>query len=210
MRKIDLGGKFFGEWVVIGQSLERGNRGQIKWDCACSCGSVKAVQAEALKKGQSKSCGCLKRSAASKRATTHGMSQTRIYRAHRHMIDRCNNKNVDMYSIYGGRGIKVCTEWMDFVVFADWAESNGYKKHLTLDRKDNDKGYCPDNCRWVTITEQQRNKRNNVLTIEVATEIRRLRGIGERNIDIANKFNISPSLASEVYHNKIWKKENRR
>jgi len=79
------------------------------------------------------------------------------------MIQRCENPKNKRYKDYGGRGIKVCAEWHDPAVFIEWALASGWGKGLTLDRIDNDKGYSPDNCRWATWKEQQRNKRNNHL-----------------------------------------------
>ena len=80
------------------------------------------------------------------------------------MKERCYNKKCKSYKNYGGRGIKMCKEWEDNPkAFADWAVSNGYEKSLTLDRINNNGDYCPENCRWVTRKEQQRNRRVNVL-----------------------------------------------
>ena len=74
------------------------------------------------------------------------------------------NKNVPCYSRYGGRGIDICDEWKnDFEVFLKWALENGYNERLTIDRKDNSKGYFPDNCRWTTNKEQSRNRRSNIV-----------------------------------------------
>lgn len=82
------------------------------------------------------------------------------------MKSRCTNIHTDHYADYGGRGISVCEEWNNAENFCKWALENGYKKGLQLDRKDNDKGYSPDNCRWVTAKENTRNRRNTVfLTI---------------------------------------------
>jgi hypothetical protein len=78
-----------------------------------------------------------------------------------HMKERCNNPHNNRYCVYGGRGIKVCNEWNSVKPFYEWSIQNGYKKGLTIDRKDCNKGYSPDNCRWVTLKFQQSNKRNN-------------------------------------------------
>jgi hypothetical protein len=80
------------------------------------------------------------------------------------MIHRCYNEGSEQYERYGARGVSVCDEWREsFDIFADWAYKNGYAHDLTIDRIDNSKGYSPDNCRWVTIAEQQNNKTNNVV-----------------------------------------------
>jgi hypothetical protein len=77
------------------------------------------------------------------------------------MRERCNRVNAKNYHLYGGRGIKVCKEWDDYTAFKKWANKNGYIKGLSIDRKNVNLGYNPDNCRWVTLKEQQRNKRSN-------------------------------------------------
>ena len=90
----------------------------------------------------------------------HGLSQTRIYQCWADMKARCLNENHRWYDHYGGRGITVCEEWMRFEPFAEWAFSHGYAEYLTIDRIDNDKGYCPENCKWSTQHEQSINKRH--------------------------------------------------
>ena len=90
------------------------------------------------------------------------MAGTRLYGIWNNRIQRTTNANNPRYCDYGGRGIEVCKEWKeDFEVFEKWAIENGYAENLTIDRKDNDKGYCPDNCRWATKKEQNLNTRQN-------------------------------------------------
>lgn len=100
----------------------------------------------------------------------HGKSYERIYSVWHHMIERCENKNSNRYSDYGGRGIKVCEEWHDASTFIEWAFNNGYSDNLQLDRIDTNGDYEPKNCRFVTCSENNRNKRNNHnLTIDGET-----------------------------------------
>lgn len=202
MKKINLAGKRFGRWSVLRQSEEKGNRGQVKWDCVCDCGGRKAVQSCALTKAQSKSCGCLVKEAD--HAKTHGLSKSRIYRIYRHMINRCSNRNVESYYLYGERGIKVCEEWLNFEGFYQWSMLNGYKENLSIDRKNNDLGYSPENCQWSTVFEQARNRRNTIGSHEKAKEIRRLRAHGAKNKDIARICGVSRTTVCDVVANKTW------
>lgn len=89
----------------------------------------------------------------------HGMTGTRLYYCWNSMWSRCLYKTVGSYRLYGGRGISVCKEWSTFEGFKKWALANGYKSNLTLDRKNNNRGYCPSNCRWSTPTKQALNRR---------------------------------------------------
>lgn len=97
---------------------------------------------------------------------THGLSGHPIYQVWASMISRCENRRGDAYPNYGGRGISVCASWRkSFQEFYDWAISTGYKKHLEIDRKNNDLGYSPENCRWLdqlrNVNNTDRTRRNN-------------------------------------------------
>lgn len=93
---------------------------------------------------------------------THGWRHTRIYSVWLNMRQRCNNPKNPAHHYYGGRGISICKEWDDAGVFCEWAMNNGYDTTLTIDRINSDGNYEPDNCRWITLEDQQSNKRNNI------------------------------------------------
>lgn len=150
----DLTGQKFGRLTAIKPMGRRGT--YIAWFCQCDCGGKTIVSSGHLRTGHTKSCGCLH--------TLHNESQTNLYALWRGMIKRCTYPKSPNYKYYGERGIKVCSEWeADYLIFKEWALKNGYKAGLSIDRIDNNKGYCPDNCRWTTFKEQGANKRNNIL-----------------------------------------------
>ena len=155
----DLSGLSFGRWDVISFSHKRGTGNM--WNCVCVCGEKRPVYGDHLLTNKSRSCGCLRKEELKTRLTTHGETGSRLQISHTHMKQRCNNKSNHQYKNYGGRGILVCEEWSDFIRFKAWAEKNGYKENLTIDRIDNNKGYSPDNCRWVHHSIQNSNKRKS-------------------------------------------------
>lgn len=148
---------FVGEKIhsltIIKELEERNKFGSKQWLCKCDCGNIKVYSTSAL--NVVKGCGCRKKE--------HGYSQTKLYKTYQRMKNRCYNKKFPHYEIYGGRGIKICNEWLnDFVKFKDWSLNNGYKEGLSIDRINPDGNYEPNNCRWTTMFEQASNKRNNV------------------------------------------------
>jgi hypothetical protein len=131
------------------------------WRCQCQCGNITTVIERCLLNGETKSCGCLCKETRNSFARTHGKSGKKIYAVWYNMITRCEYPKCKSFKDYGGRGIKVCTEWHSSDSFFLWAENNGYQENLELDRKDVNGDYCPENCRFITKKENANNKRNN-------------------------------------------------
>ena len=162
--KIDMTGRVIGRLLVI-EECGRDSRGEALWRCRCECGNEVAVLGSNLRREHTTSCGCYKRERAAEDRTTHSMSKTRLYSVWASMLKRVGvHKGVDEETkrLYQDRGITVCDEWLVFENFRDWALSHGYKEGLQIDRVNNDAGYCPENCRWVTPKENMNNRRNTM------------------------------------------------
>ena len=156
--KVDLIGQTFGFLTVVEKS-PRNDGDNITWVCKCHCGVIVTVSTSLLKTGHSRSCGCLQRSIIGNLNKTHGMSKTPTYISWKSMLTRCYNENILEYKDYGGRGIKVCDRWR--YSFENFYIDMGIRPGLdySLDRKDVNGNYEPNNCRWLDKLSQTRNTR---------------------------------------------------
>lgn len=188
----DLTGMKFGKLTAI-KIVGRSKAGRLMWLCECECGKTSVVDSNSLTQGNTKSCGCGKYGNNKKYGSIPSHKQ-RLYNIWLGIKDRCFNQNNKNYFRYGGRGIGMCSEWVnDYEVFRNWALNNGYKKGLTIDRVDVNDGYNPNNCRWANWYTQANNRRNShYLTFEGET-----RTISEW----ARVLNVKESLIRQ----RIWK-----
>lgn len=151
---------------------------EIYYRCLCDCGREKESRARNVRKGYTKSCGCLRIDTAIENGYAHGMSHTRFYKIWKELRCRCQNENTPYYKNYGGRGIKVCDRWQTFACFREdmygsyleHAEENG-EQNTSIDRIDVDGDYEPTNCRWATPSVQSFNQRKRINNTSGATGV---------------------------------------
>jgi hypothetical protein len=154
---VDLTGQRVGRLTVLERAESHGNNAY--WKCICDCGNSVIVSRPNLKNGQI-SCGCARDDANRIRSTRHGKAGSKLYMVWVGIKQRTTNPNNRSWEDYGGRGIHMCVEWENnFQTFYDWAIDNGYHEGLAIDRCDNEKGYSPDNCSWITQAENNKNRR---------------------------------------------------
>lgn len=153
---INLAGQQFGNWTVI-KRVET-NKRNIHWYCVCDCGNEGIIAGHKLNNGKTRSCGCSKKS--------HGLSDHKFYNTWYLMIYRCFNASCKKYQYYGGRGITVCDEWKNNPKsFLDWCDlQEPIPENYSLDRINNEKNYCPDNCRFASKKEQVLNRNMTIWT----------------------------------------------
>lgn len=169
---VDHTGERFGRLVVLGRAedyIAPNGKHHVRWRCLCDCGNETIVDVCELVGGGTKSCGCLHEEMIHSGRVKHGGRHDRLYKVYANMKNRCYNCNSNDYQYYGGRGIKICDEWLsDYGAFRDWALSNGYDSNAergkcTIDRIDVDGNYEPSNCRWTDMATQSRNRRNVII-----------------------------------------------
>lgn len=203
-------GDVFGRLTVVNMDDEKDTFGKPVVTCKCSCGNiVKIVKYKLVQTTKPvRSCGCLRLDRVHESKTIHGDSggaivgkRSRLYRIWSNIKSRCYNKNVRSYKDYGERGIKVCDEWLNsYEEFKLWAISNGYSDDLTIDRIDSDKDYCPNNCRWITASE------NSIRAHEVSCWGRNIETeeyVEFTNIrEFAKEYGLSYSCIDRVLHHR--------
>lgn len=178
---------------MIARYMKRRGR-DVCWICACSCGTFRVVRGSLLRKGLTQSCGCFHREQMAEvgrssrtHGESHGFAEYRIWHG---MLGRCENPSDKAYPNYGGRGITVCERWHVYENFLADMGRRPSEDH-SLDRRENDKGYSPDNCRWATTVEQAENKRStHTLTFrgETKTLTRWARELGIRATTLLDRL----------------------
>lgn len=197
MQAIDLEGQKFNLLTVIERTTNKG--GATRWLCKCDCGNVTVTYGKFLKSGHTKSCGCVQEQKRREGNPKHNLvkSNNKLYWVYKSMKQRCYDKNHRAYVDYGARGIIICPKWLEDVENFVKDMQGSYEEGLSLDRIDVNGPYSPENCRWATTTEQNRNKRNNL-------EIR----IGRKYNCVAEWCDMFGIPATNVYQ-RLKKNENK-
>lgn len=172
LNRIDITGQQFDRLVAI-RATDKRSGTNIVWKCKCSCGNLTYISSAHLRDGTTKSCGCYRREVASKKASLQAGENNSFYKhgdtINRNQIppypswvgiwQRTGNPKNPFFKRYGGRGIKVCDRWKDYVVFKADAIESGWKPGLTIDRIDSSGNYEPENCQWITRSENSKKAR---------------------------------------------------
>lgn len=192
-------GEVYGKLTAIRKAENRGMR--VMWLFLCEyCGNEREIQACRVVKGTTFCCGCISAKHAGLKHFKHGHCKTPLYNVWCGMRERCNNPKNKAYRIYGERGIKVAGEWLTFAGFyKDMGE--GYRRGLLLDRRDNDKGYNKENCRWVDVKVSGQNRRNVKMTPEILHIVRTAKATAKQ---LAKRFNCGVATINDVRQNISW------
>jgi len=202
MKSIDITGKRSGRLVAIRFSHTQNKKSM--WLCLCDCGKETITVVTNINNGSTKSCGCLRAETMGNIARKHGMTKTPTYISWQMMIVRCTYKYRKSYKRYGGRGIKVCDRWINS--FENFLKDMGVRpKGLSIDRKNNDGNYTPENCKWSTQTEQVRNSTTVKLTEGKIRKIRFLVLNGVTKAKTARIFKIGETTVRDIVNYKTWR-----
>ena len=208
---------------VIGFYGKRGRK--PLWLCICKCGKEIIRDCWQIRNGYPKSCGCYVQARRGNKLhhayhTKHGLSKKhRLYGTWQNMKQRCYNPNNSDYKSYGGKGISVCDEWKnDSCAFLKWGFSNGWAKGLVIDRIDSSGNYSPENCRFITMSENSKkvhlehpllnrgvNHKDATVTEEQVKEVKKSLLRGETQTSIINRLGISRNIVWQIAHNRTWK-----
>ena len=157
MRGLDLIGQRFDKLVAVQRVAPKEGDAHVRWECLCDCGKISVVRGSLLKSGNTRSCGCLRKV----KTLIHGHARRNrhyLYDTWASMRARCNNSNDSSFSRYGGKGVRVCSEWDSFKQFLK--DVGERPEGMTLDRIDPTGNYAANNCRWATALEQRHNRRS--------------------------------------------------
>ena len=212
----DLIGRSWGYFTVIERLGSREGRRGIFWMCLCKCGNYRDFSTGHVNIEFQISCGCHPRRS---RLLVGGGSSHPLYNAWRNIKNRCFNKNNPDYKYYGGKGLSICDEWRNsFINFYDWAMSVGWERGFAIDRINNDQGYLPSNCRFITKSENSKkaNADNpglnfgssshlSKLNEQKVSEIKIMLNVGIRLKEIALLYNVTLPTISCIKTNKTWK-----
>lgn len=216
---VDVSEQKFGRLLALNMVREPGKDARVR--CMCECGKEKIVILYNLRNGNTTSCGCLSKELTSERSRSLGALMGAANLKHGHAIGyshsstysswqdakkRCYSLKNKRYAEYGGRGIKMCDEWVKD--FGEFLRYMGEKpKGLTLERCDVNRGYEPGNCIWATRTSQAQNTRANVATWEIVREIRSLWANGTEVNELAEKFCMSRGNIEFIVQEKTWRED---
>lgn len=179
----------FGLWTVMAACPRfKGQRGQARYICKCKCGTIRELPSQALREGTSKTCGCQRAEQTRNLHRRHGMTKTPEWYAWQHMRRRCYDPKDRSYTDYGGRGITVSERWLRFEnFFADMGKRPS-PSH-SIERKDNNGNYEKSNCKWATRSEQNNNKRSNVVISHAGLTMNVTQWAAHLNCPVSRIFN---------------------